>query len=204
MIHCPYVVACGRASAVGALRRAHAPKSREDDLSAAIPLARIPIGVIVERRKAVSRWADVIWRPVAVLGGLPGAAPWTPLDIEKEAVTFYAGAAEIELYRSETGNYRNNLTSGVPSVWVALSATGCEPPYEIVAATADPAEGEALTGPGQSVVEAVAMPDLVRDAIASFIAEHHVERVFEKRTRDRANPEALARRGPTQGGIDDE
>jgi hypothetical protein len=40
------------------------------------------------------------------------------------------------------------------------------------------------------------MPTSVRDTIASFISEHHVERTFEKRKRNRADPEALARRGP--------
>ncbi len=167
------------------------------------PLLRIPVGVVVERRKATSAWAEVIWRPVAVLVGVPDAGPWTPLTTEGETATFYAGAAEIELYRSETEHYRRNLGSGAPSVWVALQATGGEPPFEIAAVTVDPAEGEGLTEPGQGIVEAVAMPERLRDAVATFIAHHHVEHVFEKRTRDRADPEALARRGP-QVGHDDE
>ncbi len=58
------------------------------------PLLRIPVGVVVERRKAMSPWADVIWRPVAVVGGLPDAAPWTPLASDGETATFYAGAAD--------------------------------------------------------------------------------------------------------------
>lgn len=169
-------------------------------MSSVKPLMRISIGVVVERRKAVSPWADVVWRPIALLAGLPDAEPWTPLATEGETVTFYAGAAEIELYRTETENYRSNLASAAPSVWVAMLTTGGEPPYEIAAVTADPAEGEALTEPGQGIVEAVAMPEPVRDAIASFISEHHVERVFEKRKRDRANPEALARHGPRYEG----
>jgi hypothetical protein len=160
------------------------------------PLVRIPIGVVVERCKANSPWSEFIWRPTAVLGGLPDADPWTQLAIEEEAVSFYAGASEIELYRTETENYRNNLASAVPSVWVALLAIAGEPPYEIAAVTADPAEGEALTESGQGIVEAVPMPTPVRDTIASFISEHHVERTFEKRKRNRADPEALARRGP--------
>ena len=160
------------------------------------PLMRISVGVVVERRKAVSPWTDYIWRPISLLSGQPDAVPWMRLATEGDTVTFYAGPAEIELYRTETDNYRSNLASAAPSVWVALSATGGEPPYELAAVTADPAEGEALTEPGQSIVEALAMPDSVRSAIASFIAEHHVERVFEKRKRNRANPEALARRGP--------
>ena len=43
-------------------------------------------------------------------------------------------------------------------------------------------------------VETIAMPDVVREVVESFVAEHHVEREFVKRKRDRANPEALARR----------
>lgn len=161
-------------------------------------LMRIPVGVIVERCRINSPWSEVTWRPTAVLGGLPEADPWTRLSGEDDAVTYYAGPAEIELYRTETANYRDNLASAAPSVWVALLSTAGNPPYEIAAVTADPAEGEAWTEPGQGIVEAVPMPTLVRDVIASFIFEHHVERTFEKRKRNRANPEALARRPATK------
>ena len=44
---------------------------------------------------------------------------------------------------------------------------------------------------------------MLRQAIAAFVAEHHVEHVFKKRTRDRAHPEALARRGPRRRGDDE-
>jgi len=172
-------------------------------MSPVAPLLRIPVGVVVERRKSTSPWAEFIWRPVAVLAGLPDAIAWTPLAIEGGTATFYAGAAEIELYRSETENYQRNLVSGAPAIWVALEATGGEPHYAIAAVTADPAEGEGWTEAGQAVIEAVAMPLPLRDAIASFVDQYHVERAFEKRTRDRADPEALARHGP-QFGNDDE
>ncbi len=127
-------------------------------MSAAAPLIRIPVGIVVERRKANSPWADLVWRPVAVLPGLPDAIPWTPLDQDGDAVTYYAG------------------------------------PGEIAAVTADPAEGEALTKPGQAIVEAVAMPEPVCDAIARFIAQYPAAPPFTKRKRDRADPEILARR----------
>ena len=42
----------------------------------------------------------------------------------------------------------------------------------------------------------VPMPKPMQEAIAAFVAEHHVEQAFVKRKRDRANPDALARRGP--------
>jgi hypothetical protein len=172
-------------------------------MSALVPLLRIPVGVVVERRKANSPWTDFIWRPVAVLAGVPDAAPWTALTLDGDVATFYAGAAEIALYRSETDNYRRNLASGAPSIWVALHPTGAEPPYRLASVTADPAEGEALTEPGQGLVEAVSMAEPLRQALAAFVAEHHVQHIFEKRTRDRADPEALARRGPRASNNDE-
>jgi hypothetical protein len=82
-------------------------------------------------------------------------------------------------------------------LWVALRPTGVEPPYEIFGVTADPSEGEAWTESGSDLVDVVPMPPPVRTAIEAFVAEHHVERPFYKRKRDRADPEALARRAPT-------
>jgi len=161
-------------------------------------LATIAVGVVVERRKAQSPWIDFTWQPVAVLLGTPAAAPWTRLSDDGERASFYAGSAEIALYRTETGNYRDNLASGAPKLWVALRPTGVEPPYEVFGVTADPAEGEAWTEPGSDIIETVPMPDEVAATIAAFVAEHHVEQPFHKRKRDRADPEALARRGPLQ------
>jgi hypothetical protein len=40
------------------------------------------------------------------------------------------------------------------------------------------------------------MPPAVREIVEAFVAEHHVERPFVKRKRDRADPQALARRAP--------
>jgi Protein of unknown function (DUF3305) len=100
------------------------------------------------------------------------------------------------LYRSEADNYRRNLESAAPAVWVALHETSGDPPYAVAAVTVDPAEGEGLTEPGQGIVEAIAMPEPLRHTIAAFVADHHVERVFEKRIRDRADPQALARHEP--------
>ena len=160
-------------------------------------LGQIPVGVVVERRKAKSMWVDFLWRPVSVLVGVPSAAPWTPLDTEAETTLFFAGEAVIELHRTETTNYRDNLASGAPALWVALRPVASERPYEILAVTADPAEGEALTDAGSNLVEAVPMPPEVREAVVRFIAEHHVERPFVKRQRRPAEP-TLVRRGNRQ------
>lgn len=158
------------------------------------PQRRIAVGIVVERQKASSIWADYLWRPVAILAGVPDTPVWTRLSEQGNRATFYAGAADIELHRSESASYRRNLESGAPAIWVALQPTGGEPPYRLGAITADPAEGESFTEAGQAIVEAVPMGAPVQAAIAEFVAAHPAQPHFEKRQRDRADPEALARR----------
>jgi len=72
-------------------------------------LATITVGVVVERRRAASPWIDFTWRPVSILVGRPETPPWTMLIQEAHSATFYIGAADIELHRTETGNYQSNL-----------------------------------------------------------------------------------------------
>jgi hypothetical protein len=165
-------------------------------VSRARALVRIPVGVVIERRKAKSPWADFIWRPVAVLPGVPHAAPWTVLDGDAERTNFYGGAAEIELYQADAAGYRDNLVTDAAQLWVLLRPTGREPPYEFVAVTAEPSEGEAFTESATDLVEAVPMPEPVRAAIDDFVVAHHVEHPFVKRRRDHADPQAMARRTP--------
>ncbi|HUL90402.1 MAG TPA: DUF3305 domain-containing protein [Pseudolabrys sp.] len=166
-------------------------------MSAVPPFASIPVGVVVERSKSASQWAEFYWRPVSVLAGVPETAPWTKLREHGEHATFYAGSAEIKLYRTETSNYRDNLALTSPLLWVILQPVERDPPFELLTVTADPAEGEAMTEAGVNLVDTVPMPMPMQEAIAAFIAEHHVDQVFVKRKRDRANPEALGRHGPS-------
>jgi hypothetical protein len=150
---------------------------------------------VVERSKGSSPWVDFHWRPVNVLVGVPDTPAWTKLADDLERTTFYAGATSIELYRTETAHYRDNLQTEAPLLWVVLRPAEADPPYELMAVTADPAEGEGMTEAGANIVETVPMPISVQEAIAAFVIEHHVERAFVKRKRDRANLDALARRG---------
>jgi hypothetical protein len=162
-------------------------------------LARIVVGLVVERRKARSPWLDFLWRPVSVLVGAPSALPWTQIGEQGDATMFYAGEAAIELHRTETSNYRQNLRSGMPGLWVVLRPTvanDASPPFHILTVTADPAEGEALTDAGNDLVATVPMPAAIIEAIESFVAEHHVERSFSKRQRNRGGaPQISGHRG---------
>lgn len=156
----------------------------------------VEVSVIVERRNLKNPWADHSWMPVAVLVGTPAAAPWTVLNETPEITRFFAGAVRLELFASETAMYRDNLHSGRPNLWVSLRSVDAPPGVALQLVTADPSEGEALTEPGTDIIEAVPMPVEIQQRLAAFVEAHHVERPFVKRKRDRADPEAMAKRAP--------
>jgi Protein of unknown function (DUF3305) len=156
-------------------------------------LARIPVGVVVERHKAESPWLDFVCRPVLVLAGVPEAAPGTVIRSEGEVTAFYAGEAVVELHRTESANYRDNIASGAPQLWVVMRPAESEMRFDLVCVTADPAEGEALTGAGNDLVEPVAMPPPIIEILKRFIAEHPVQQTFFKREREPATSSPPAR-----------
>lgn len=159
------------------------------------PDARFEIGVIVARRRLKGPWASHAWLPVAALPAAPAVQPWTRLSASADEETYYAGAFEVGLHPAETAHYRDNLASGRPSLWIALRQRD-EETYEVAAATADPYEGEAMAEGIGEIVEAVPMPPEIQARLLAFFEAFHIERPFEKRKRDRADPEALARRAP--------
>lgn len=151
------------------------------------------IGIVVARRRLKSLWADHAWLPVRATSPLAGVAPWTRIGADGDDELFYAGAADVTPHRGTTAHYIDNL-AGTPSIWVSLNPG--ETGIALGVVTLDPYEGEALTDGIGEIVEAVPMPDDTAEALRAFVAAHHVERRFEKRRRDRADPEALGRRRP--------
>lgn len=164
----------------------------------ASPESRFDIGVIVARRRLKGPWASHAWLPVAALPAAPAAAPWTRLSEDEDGETFFAGAFELSLHPAETSHYRDNLLMEPPSLWILLrgDGDGCS----VAAVTADPYEGEAMAEGNGEVVEAVPMPQELQAKVLAFVEAFHVERRFEKRKRDRADPEALARGAPGRSG----
>lgn len=162
------------------------------------------VGVIVERRRLNNPWAEFAWMPTAVLAGAPGAAAWTVLAESPDVTRYYAGSFLLELFSTDTAGYRDNIQSGRPSLWVALEPSDDAPGVRLRTVTAEPSQGEALTEPGAEIVEAVPMPAAIQEWLAAFVEAHHVERPFVKRKRDRADPEALAKRRPKSHIPDEE
>jgi len=145
------------------------------------------VGVVLRRRSIDNPWIDHMWSPVMVLDEVPATAPWTVLSVESDATIYYAGAASIDLFSSDTANYRDNLADGEPRVWVALRRQDGGSELELTKVTADPTEGEAMFESGCDVIGTVPMPPDIASWIAAFVDEFHVERAFHKRQRDRAD-----------------
>ncbi|PHK95160.1 molybdopterin-guanine dinucleotide biosynthesis protein A [Pseudoroseomonas rhizosphaerae] len=163
---------------------------------------RIPVAVIAERRPANSPWADWSWRVVEVLAEAPALPPWTLLRQEAGRSLFLAGHAELALHPTDTSNYKHNLESGAPRLWVVLRPASGEPGMALHTVTADPGEAHLYADVGNDTLESLPLPDFLRAPLEEYVARHHRERGFTKRRRDRADPEALARRRPGRTGDD--
>jgi hypothetical protein len=161
----------------------------------------IPVAVLAERRPGVTRWAEHVWRAVAVLEAAPEVPPWTLLRQDGACALFFAGTATVALHPTDTDNYKQNLEAAQPLVWVTLRPGDTPSGHVLQAVTVDPGEAHLYAESGNDLLDALPMPPGLRMATAAFVAEHHKERAFHKRKRDRADPEALARRGP---GRDDD
>ena len=148
----------------------------------------IMIGLVVERITLTGPWSDFAWLPLQVLTSVPETPAWSIIVQTEQRVRYYAGEFRIGLHPSSTTYYRENLTSGRPSIWVAMQPDDAAPPLVISGVTADPSEGESFTETGTSVVETVPMPPEIMAVLADYIDKHHVERVFEKRKRDKSQP----------------
>ena len=158
------------------------------------------VGVVVRKSKVENNpWIDHVWSPAAVLEDAPQAPPWTRLGGATGEELFYAGSAFIELHPSETGNYRDNLIDGEPQLWIGLRQAEGGEEMELVAVTADPTEGESLFESGLPIVGKAAMPASIAAWVAAFVDEFHVERVFQKRQRDKSGPDPRKNPGASSG-----
>ena len=167
---------------------------------------RIPVGVVVERRKAASQWIDFIWRPVAVLAGEPDTPPWTMLRRRRRARDVLCGRRRrSSCIARETANYRDNLASGSPALWVVLRATGAEPPYALVSRDRRSGRRRGHHRGRQQHRRAGADAGADPRRVAAFVAEHHVERgVLQAQARPRRSRVARAPRAGYGGSSDDD
>jgi hypothetical protein len=156
--------------------------------------AAYEVAVLAERRPGVTAWQDWSWRAVEVLEDAPDAPPWTVLREDAGRTLYLAGWAVVRLFPTDTSNYKHNLEAAEPRIWVVLREAEAPPGMVLQLVTVDPAEAHLHADVGSDLVESLPLPPGLRAAAEAFVAAHHKERGFWKRRRDRADPEALARR----------
>lgn len=145
------------------------------------------LGVVVQRRPGVTRWAAHVWKATDVM---PGAADadWHELRREGDVVVFHAATLVLELHGAETEAYLHGLTATDPCIYVIMRPGGtADAPLDMVLVTASPYEAQDYTDSGEELVEKVPMPPSVKDWIWSFVSRFHQEETFVKRKRDKKN-----------------
>lgn len=145
------------------------------------------VGAVVRRTPGVTRWARDIWKPVAVIPGAPEAF-WKEMVREGDVVDYHAGTVAMELFRADVESYLVSLNMTTPSVWIIMdrdesrrSPSG----WFVSAITASAYEAQDALDSGESIVEAVPIPESLAAWIKEFVDMHYIEEPFKKRRRDK-------------------
>ncbi len=144
------------------------------------------VGAVVRRSPGVTRWVKEIWKPVAVIPGAPDAF-WKELVREDDVVDYHAGTVTMELFRADVEGYLVSLNMAVPSIWIIMDKdVTSQSPSGWVVSTITASAHEALDAldSGESIVEAVPIPESMAAWIKEFIDMHYIEEPFKKRRRD--------------------
>ncbi|PHQ25745.1 molybdopterin-guanine dinucleotide biosynthesis protein MobA [Marinobacter guineae] len=146
----------------------------------------LQVGAVVRRSPGVTRWAKTIWTPVAVIPGAPEAF-WREMVREGNVVDYHAGTVTMELFRADVEGYLVSLNMAVPSIWIVMDKDiTSQSPSGWVVSTITASAHEALDAldSGESIVEAVPIPESLAAWIKEFIDKHYIEEPFKKRRRD--------------------
>ena len=144
----------------------------------------IPLGIVLQRTPGVTRWAQHVWKAIAVLPGA-GPADWKEMRREGDTVEFHAGTLPLELFRTDTEAYLHGLSTKVPAIYVVMRPSEGDQPLDMVLVTASPYEAQDYADTGEELVEKIPMPEGLVAFIRDYVEEHHEDEVFVKRRRDK-------------------
>jgi hypothetical protein len=138
---------------------------------------RFPVAVIMQRTPLVNRWANERWEPVAVLplsaATLPERVPVRIRDDASCTQWRFDGHA-LELHRSEAEGYHLNLVAPDPKVFInwRTHEDPADPPVFPVIVTVSYNEAARMMDGGERV-DAVSLPEAVREWMIPFVTEHY-------------------------------
>ena len=153
-----------------------------DDQTPAV--RHFPVSVILERRPAVSRWADHVWAAAGItVGRQAGGEP--QLVREDNGVAFFlVGGLDVALHVDECESYYHNIVSDSPRAYVVAHPEDEAPmplPF-LVSLSFDEAHAYLE---GDAEIFAVDIPaELYRWTEAFVIANYFPERKKKRKLRD--------------------
>ena len=130
----------------------------------------IPLGIIVERRRAITH----SWRASGLLVGPTRMQAGRPLWRDGDAGYYFAGTGVLSLYPTGVATYRANLYQPVPRLYVVLAPQehdSSPPAVHLLTAALPEAEPYAVNG-GPIQVDALPMPKQLLQLVAAYIKEH--------------------------------
>ena len=128
-----------------------------------------PLAVVMQRRPAKSRWAEVIWEPHGVVPGYVGAGKKLLVEHDSVAQWLHAGF-KLELHRDETEGYYENVAASDPRVFVLWRMDGDEGlPLHV---TASLAEASRWLDAGHAV-DGVAMPGEIYAWVGDYVEKNY-------------------------------
>jgi hypothetical protein len=139
---------------------------------------RFPVAVIMQRTPLVAnRWVNERWEPSAVLplaAEAPAASAPVRIRDDETGTQWRFDGHVLELYRSEAEGYHLNLDAPDPKVfvnWRTRDDDG-DPPVFPVMVTVSYHEAARMMDGGECV-DAVPLPDAVREWMLPFVALHY-------------------------------
>lgn len=147
---------------------------------------RFAVAVLMARVRIQGKWAGERWEARGVLPGTIAESANAPMartlvDGDGEFQRLHAGYF-IELRRDEAQGYYLNVSAQRPSAFVMWRMQGAEAVPLLVTASYD--EGARWLDAGESV-DAVPLPDELREPIARFAQAHYRPEAKRARKRDR-------------------
>jgi len=150
---------------------------------------RFPVFVIMQRTPLANRWVSECWEPLAVLPAVfpfaadavaaaaPTAVPTAvPICIRDDASStqWRFDGHELELHRSEAEGYHLNLVAPDPKIFVNWRSHDdpTVPPVFPVIVTVSYNEAARMMDGGERV-DAVPLPEVVREWMVPFVTEHY-------------------------------
>lgn len=138
-----------------------------------MPIASLPIAVIMQRRTVHHQWAQDAWAAVAVVAD-SGALPlFASLRATPEREEYLVSGLRLELYRDEHDGYFENCIAPEPKVFVLWRMQGGRAvPVQV---SVSYGEGTRMLDSGEAA-DGVAMPAEIHAWLERYLQQHYQPR----------------------------